>query len=276
MKAVFFLIIALTAIFAGCRDDTVAPIAYKRAQKSYDLAVEGSLNTTNTLQFIKLTKPAILPDGQVTPISGATVSISDGNNEVFLSETNTRGVYSGNIFDNKNYGKSYSLKVHYNAKDYLATDTLVALQPDDLPFTATQLSNGQIELNIPAHIFGASRPVRWLIAYKGIQNWAPAVFNVQYPYTYSSQLGAPNAVYPLEQDGRIADLSPTDTVTVYKFSQSQSYAAFLYNLFQETDFKSIFSSEPGNVYGNVSGSAEGYFHCTDVSVTKYLAKNLVK
>lgn len=276
MKAVFSTIIILIVIISGCKNNNVSPIKFKRPQKSYDLAVEGCLNTINTLQFIKLSKPAMLPDGKVTPVSGATVIISDGNNQFLLSETNTPGVYSGNVSDNKNYGRSYSLQVHYNAKDYLATDTLVALQPDDLPFTATLLTNGQVELNIPAHIFGAIRPVQWLIAYNGIQNWSPSVFNIQYPYTYSSQLGAPNAVYPLTQAGRIADLNPTDTVTVYKFSQSQSYAAFLYNLFQETDFKSIFSSEPGNVYGNVSGNAEGYFHCTDASVTKYLAKNLVK
>ena len=276
MKTVFFSLIILTALIAACKNDQVSPVKFKRPQKSYDLAVEGCLNTFTTLQFVKLSKPAVLPDGQVTPVSGARVSISDGNNEVFLSETSVPGVYSGTISDNKNYGRFYRLKIHYNAKDYLATDTLIALQADDLPFSATQLTDGQVELNIPAHIFGAIRPVQWLITYNGIQNWSPSVFDVPYRYTYASELGAPNAVYPLTQDVRIADLNPTDTVTVYKFSQSQSYAAFLYNVFQETDFKSIFSSEPGNIYGNVSANAEGYFHCTDVSVTKYLAKDLVK
>ncbi len=276
MKAVFSLIIILIVLIAGCKNDSVSPVKFKRPRKSYDLAVEGCLNTLTTLQFVKLSKPAMLPDGQVTPVSGAKVSISDGNNQFLLSETNTPGLYSGNVSDNKNYRRFYSLKVQYNSKDYLATDTLIALQPDDLPFTATQLTSGQVELTIPAHIFGAIRPVQWLIAYNGIPNWSPSILNIQYPYTYSSELGAPNAVYPLTQDVRTADLNPMDTVTVYKFSQSQSYAAFLYNLFQETDFKGPFSSEPGNVYGNVSGNAEGYFHCTDVSVTKYLAKDLVK
>jgi hypothetical protein len=278
MKFVVCLISFIALSLIGCKNGAVSPIKFKRPNKSYDLAIEGCLNSLNSMQFIKLTRPGMLPNGQVVPISGAIVSINDGNNEVFLSETSSPGIYSGNIFDNSNYGRSYTLKVHYNKKDYIAIDTLkrLSIQNDNLPVTASFLSNGNVALKVPKHIFGATEPIRWLVTYKGIDLWNQSKFNIEFKYTYSSQFGPPNALYPLTQEIRNVILNATDTVTIFKFSISQSYGTYLYNIFQETDFKSILSAEPGNVYGNISGNGQGYFYCTDVSIYKYLAKDLVK
>lgn len=277
MKFVVCLISLITLSFISCKNGAVSPIKFKRPHKAYDLAVEGCLNSLNSMQFIKLTKPGVLPNGQVEPISGAIVSINDGNNEVFLSETSSPGVYSGNIFDNTNYGHAYKLKVHYNNKNYTAVDTLtrLSMQPDTLPTTANFLSDGTVALNVPKHDFGASHPTRWLIVYHGINLWSPSIFNTEVQYTYSDQFGPPNALYPLTQEVRRVVLKPNDTVTIFRFSISRSYEAYLYNVFQETDFKSILSTEPGNVYGNVSGNGQGYFYCTDVAKYKYLARDLV-
>ena len=277
MRISVYLFGVIILSYVSCKNDAVSPVSFKRPNKSYNLAIEGCLNSMNSTQYIKLTKPGTLPNGSVEPINGAIVSINDGNNEVFLHETSSPGVYSGNIFDNSNYGHLYALKVHFNNKDYIAIDTLrkLPVSNDALPLTASFLSDSSVVLNIPKHIFGASRPVRWLVTYKGVELWRPSGFNTEFQYTYSDQFGPPNALYSLTQGIRSVVLNPNDTVTIFKFSISQSYETFLYNLFQETDFKSIFSTEPGIVYGNVSSNGQGCFYCTDVVEYKYLAKYLV-
>jgi hypothetical protein len=279
MKTVNYLSVFIILFAFGCRNDAISPIKFKRTNKTYDIAIEGGLNTSQTLQFIKLSKPAIFPDGQVEPISQATVSINDGNNEVFLSETSTPGIYSGDIINNTNYDQPYTLNVNYNAIDYIAMDTLrrvVPIQGKNLPFSAKMTKDGKIQLNIPKHIFGSAVPSRWLIAYPGIGLWDPSKLNTKIAYTYSHQFGSPNTLYPSTQEIRKPILNPTDSVTVYKFSMSAAYGAYLYNVFQETDFKNIFSTVPGSIYGNVTNNAQGYFNCTDVDVKRYLARDLVK
>jgi hypothetical protein len=278
MKFTTYLLVLLIYLMLGCKNNDVSPTKFIRPNKSYDLAIEGGINTFDTLQYIKLSQPAMLPNGKIKPISNAIVSISDGNNEVFFLETNTQGIYSGNIFNNKNYNQAYTLKVSYNNTDYIAVDTLRPVSPvqsNSLPFSATLLKNGNIQLKIPKHIFGTAASFRWLIVYKGLVLWAPSKLNTTFAYTYSHKLGSPNVLYSSIQGIRKPILNPNDIVTVYKFSVSQPYSIYLYNVFQETDFKNIFSSVPGSIYGNVSQNAEGYFYCTDVVVRQYLAKDLV-
>jgi hypothetical protein len=279
MKIVIYISVFIILFALGCKNNAISPINFKRSNKTYDLAIEGGINTLQTLQFIRLSKPAIFPDGQVEPISQATVSINDGNNEVFFSETNIPGIYSGDIINNTNYDQPYTLNINYNNIDYVAIDTLrhvIAIQNNNLPFSAKMLNDGKIQLNIPKHIFGSSVSLRWLIVYPGIAQWDPSKLDTKIPYTYSHQFGSPNPLYPSTQEIGKPILNPGDTVTVYKFSLSTAYGAYLYNVFQETDFKNIFSTVPGSIYGNVSNNAQGYFYSTDVNVKQYLARDLVK
>ncbi|HWZ16054.1 MAG TPA: DUF4249 family protein [Mucilaginibacter sp.] len=262
----------------SCKNYVVTP-QFKHNNKTYDIAVEGGINTFQTTQFIRLSKPAILPNKDVEPVSQAIVSISDGINKVFLRETSTPGIYTGTINNNTNYDRPYTLNVTYGKSDYAATDTLrrvPEINVNDLPFTAKKLVDGKIQLKIPRHIFGTSFSARWLITSPGKERWSPASLNKKLDYNYSHQYGSPNTLYPSTQKISTRTLNPGDTVTVYKFSLSASYSKYLYTVFQETDFKNIFSSVPGKIYGNVSNNALGYFYCTDVKVKRYLARDLVR
>lgn len=263
---------------SGCKKYDASSVNFKRPIQSYDLAVEGGINTFDTIQFIRLIKPAILPNGKIEPISNATVSINDGNNEVFLSETNTPGVYAAGNISTTNFDNGYTLTVDYNGKTYIGVDTLrqVDTSRKNLPFSAKMMPNGKVQLSIPKHVFGAAVSLRWLIAYNGINAWDASKFDTKFDYTYSHHTGSPNALYPSTQPIRSPVLSPTDTVTVYRFSMSKQYSGYLYNVFQETDWKNIFSAVPGSIYGNLSENGTGYFYCTDVFIKRYLAKELVQ
>lgn len=272
--------IALYTLFLAfsCKNYVVTP-QFKHNNKTYDIAVEGGLNTFQTRQFIRLSKPAVLPNNNVEPVSQAIVSISDGINKVFLKETATPGIYTGTINNNTNYDRPYTLNITYGKSDYAATDTLrrvSEITANDLPFAAKKLVDEKIQLKIPGHIFGTSFSAQWLIVYPGRQKWDPSNLNKKVDYTYSHQYGSPNTLYPSTQKITTRVLNPGDTVTVYKLSLSASFSKYLYTVFQETDFKNIFSSVPGKIYGNVSNNALGYFYCTDVKVKRYLARDLVR
>lgn len=270
-KSVYIICFIFSTL--SCTKNAISPV------KTYDIAVEGTLNTFQNEQYIRLSKPAILPSTNVEPVRKAIVSISDGNNKVFLKETKTPGLYSGVINDNKNYDQPYTLNIDYNQFTYTAIDTLrrvIAIKVSDLPFSAKKLSSGKIQLKIPRHMFGALVPSRWLILYTGKKMWDPSILNKKAGYSYSHQFGSPNTLYSSTQQITTAVLNPSDTVVIYKFSLSASYSKYLYNVFQETDFKNIFSSTPGSIYGNVSNNGQGFFYSTDVDVKQYLASDFVK
>lgn len=277
MNRATVIAVILVMLAISCSKTKIYTDASKTSIGLYEIAIEGGLNTFNKKQFIRLRKPAIYPNKAVQPATQAMVSISDGLNKVLFQETDTPGVYSGLINDNQNYEQPYTLTVYYNKIRYVAFDTLKkvsSFNKNDLPFYVQKLTNGQVKLNIPKHTFNSVTSSKWFIEYPGKIKWEPG-FSKNLDYSYSYQKGSPNTLYPGIQKITSIVLNPGDTVRVYKFSLSDVYSNYLYNVFQETDFKNIFSSTPGKIYGNVSDNGLGFFSTTDVTIKQFLAADLV-
>jgi hypothetical protein len=240
--------------------------------------VEGGINTFQQDQYLRLSTPALLPEQAGQPISKAFISVNDGISDINFTETVIPGVYTAKFINNANYDHAYTLKVIYKNKQYVAVDTLKKVSLINvkyIPMSTIVLKNGKVRLTIPKHTFGVAIPQQWLIAYKGIPNWDPQKFDVKYPFSYSHVFGSPNALYPLIQETRTIDLNLNDSVTIYKFSLSNNHSRFLYNVFQETDWKGLFSTQPGKIIGNISGNGQGYFYADDVIMQRFLVKDLV-
>ena len=275
MKPAFlFLLIVGLAGGLSCRkqwQETARPA------RSYNLVVEGGISTLQTTQYIRLSEPVAKVDDVPLPASGAIVSVNDGDRDITFRETSTPGVYSGVVLRNSNYNKAYTLSVTYKNKRYTATDTLrqvVNIIDDFLPLSCGKQPDGLIRLTLPRHTFGFLNSGKWLIAYPGVPLWNPAKFDNAIYYTYTHSQGSPNSVYPLQNQARITTLQPSDFVSIYKFSLSEEYSRYLYAIFQETDWKGILSSVPGEVTGNLSEGAIGFFYVTDVDFRRYRASEL--
>ncbi len=263
-------------LLTACKNDFEP--SFTKAQNAYDLAVEGGINTYQKVQYIRLTKPSMDPDSVPQPLSNAIVKVNDGEKDIAFKET-AAGIYSGTVNNNANYNKPYKLIINYNGNEYTATDTLrqvINIIDDYLPLSAVRNSAGNIKGTIPRHTFGYLYSSRWLIAYSDIPLWNPSKFDEMLYYSYTHSLGSPNSLYPLTDQNREFELNPADNLTIYKFSLSESYARYLYSLFQETEWKGIFSGVPGKIKGNISGNAVGYFYVTDVDLRKYKASELVQ
>lgn len=263
----FFPVLLLT-----CKKKDTSPLI-----PPYDLIVEGGINTFTRDQYIRLTKPVLYSGVSPEPINDAIVTVNDGDSDVLFREIQKTGVYTANMENNENYNQAYTLKITYNQKEYTAKDTLFSVFPISDRYIPVSFSVNQsvVKTTIPKHTFGALFAQQWLIM-KDKKKWDPSKFNRSYPYSYSHTYGSPNALNPLIQPRTTLTSDIHDSLTVYKFSMSNSRTVFLYNLFQETDWRGILSGTPGNIKGNISGNANGFFYVTDVEMQKKSIADLIK
>lgn len=261
----------------GCVKRSFEKDAFLKPVRVYDLAVEGGINTLDTNQFIRLTKPATSPELAPTPISNASVVVNDSRLDIVFKETATKGIYRAAVKSDPNYNKGYKLTIIYENKTYTATDTLrqvVNINDDFLPLSTRLLPDNTVQGTIPKHTFGYINPNKWFITFPNNPRWDPSKFDQTKYYSYTHFLGSPNSLYPLNNLKREFVLNPEDFVWIYKISLSEKYAAYLYSVFMETDWSGLFSSVPVNVEGNISGNAQGYFSVSDVDRRPYRAKEL--
>ncbi|GGE52534.1 hypothetical protein EV200_102294 [Pedobacter psychrotolerans] len=270
MKIKGFFAIILTLILNGCKkNEATIPVPY-------DLIIEGGIYTNSKRQYIRLSKPISRYEKNLPTVKNAIVIINDGENDIYFKETEKPGIYSGIVENNKNFFEPYTLTVEYDNKRYTAVDTLTPVYPIDLnyiPASAMMVDN-QVRLNVPKHNFGTLWSQQWLILPEG-ELMAEEHLSKNYPFSYSHSYGTPNALHPLTQKGRVLNLAPNSLVNIYKFSLSAEYSAYLYRLFQETDWKGILSAAPGNIKGNISGNANGFFYTTDVEMQTRSVNSLI-
>lgn len=273
----FYIVIALGVLLSGCVKDSFEKDTFIRPQHIYDLAIEGGINTLTPFQYIRLTKPAVLPDSLPTPVRNATVTVNDSKSDIIFNETGTPGLYMGTNRNDPNYNKAYKLTVTHDGKTYTAVDTLrqvVNIVDDFLPLSTRPVLGQGVKGTIPKHTFGYLNPNKWFIAYLNIPPWNPSKFDQTKYYSYTHLLGSPNSLYPLNNLKRDFILGEDDYVLIFKISLSERYATYLYSVFMETDWSGLFSSVPVNVDGNISGNAQGYFSVNDVDFRRYRAKEL--
>lgn len=240
----------------------------------FDLVVEGGVNTFTQEQFIKLSLPSYKISDSVIKILDAQVFIDD----IPLKINTATGIYSGFLTDNKKYNQAYHLKILYKEKIYEADDTLKRALPitiNDLNITS-QRQDANLTLAVPKHLFGALNPGKLFYLLPNQKDWEVSKLGENQSYSYIHTNAPPYGLFPVLENRSNFNVHPADSIKIYKFSASADYEKYLYNLFQETDWKSVFSTNPGAVKGNISGKALGYFYCTDVITKKIAAIDLEK
>jgi len=269
MKKLCTIYILLAMVVMACNKNETASTTL-----NYDLIVEGGITSLNERQYIRLTKPAGLMEPPVQPVNGAGVSVIVGTNKIAFTEIGNTGVYTGIVTDNKNYDEPYWLYINYQGKEYKATDGLTEVIPIDASYIPLTIQQGNdCTITIPRHIFGVSTAQQWLIMSQG-NSWDLSQFNAGYKYSYSHVFGTPNALNPLTQQKNVLHAGLNDSLVIYKCSLSPVYSYYLYNVFQETDWKGLLSSTPANVHGNISGNANGFFYAIDVDKKTKAVKDL--
>ena len=68
-----FLFFALIS----CKRELIEKVQFQKPKIKYELAIEGSVNSLNSAQFIKISKPSFSISDTITPVNDAQVFIND-------------------------------------------------------------------------------------------------------------------------------------------------------------------------------------------------------
>lgn len=277
-RCIYFVLFLCSLLAFGCERTDMENEGFKPAERVYDMAIEGGINTRGSEQFIRLTKPSTNTDSLI-PIRKASVVVNDSRVDIVFREV-APGLYQGNRTGDPNYNKAYRLTITHNGKIYTGVDTLrlmVNIGDDFLPISTKPIGDS-IQFTVPKHTFGYSNPNKWLISYtvKGdtVRQWSAKNFAQSKFFSYTHKLGSPNSLYPLNNLRRTFKVAKTTNVVITKIALSENYAKYLYSVFMETDWSGLFSGVPVNVESNVSGNVQGYFSVSDVDLRLYQAKEL--
>ncbi|MNG71158.1 hypothetical protein D3C79_295620 [compost metagenome] len=229
------------------------------------MIVEGGINTMYKEQYIQLKKlDGLHSNGMTVGVTDATVQVANGPNTIEFEELG-EGLYMGKLFNLKDtVGNIFQLRIVLNGKVYEAQDQLVPTVPIEKAFLPVEKRgiNNSWEVKVSKHLFGMKTSNKWLIVpQKDFSNEDISTFRL--PFSYSYRLGAPNVLNTLLGRTYNYEMSKKDSLMVFKLSVSPRYARFLYNLFQETEWKGLLSAVPANVEGNVSGNTLGFFYVMD-------------
>jgi hypothetical protein len=124
MKKLIYILFSLF-ILTSCEDVIELNIPTEDPRLVIDASINWFKNTTGSNQEIKLTLTAPYFDESVPPASGAQITITDSNNNVFnFTEDGISGIYQNFSFVPM-MNEAYSLEITYNGETYLATEKLI-------------------------------------------------------------------------------------------------------------------------------------------------------
>jgi Domain of unknown function (DUF4249) len=243
------------------------------------LVVEGYISTDTTRHLVKLTRSGdYFYNKPAQPVTGATVSISDGEDVEILAESiENPGLYMTNPSYYGVPGKVYTLNIsrvdidnNGETEEYSASSELRPVGSVD----SIQLENiSGTDFSIyEILVFAWDPPVKNFYAFRVWKNGSlitdslqemivqnDIFFNGNYAYGIPSQF--------LDQGKKDEIIYPGDIITLEINGITEEYYNFILEAQSETFYQTpIFSGPPANISSNISNGALGFF--TAWSVTR--------
>lgn len=258
-----FLSYIVLILFVGC----VEPIDWElTGDDTGILVVEGTFTNERKNHVIRLSFSHPQSNQARIPATGATVILSDGTENVTLVEfpANTGNYYTPEI--QAVIDKPYILFISINGEDYFAADQAVPVEP--LEFPRIEPVSDTTRIIRPGGGGAASYTTH-------IMSWEHTDECPKYDACYAKlnhyDLNSidVNSLFPPPKN---PVFFPPGTLMVRKkYSLSIAHQAFLRTMLSETEWRGgIFDVEKGNVTGNVSNGALGYFGVSMVDIDTVL------
>lgn len=231
------------------------------------IVVEGIITNERINHRIKITRPYNIQNGEPTPVTGAVVRISDGDDTATLREVPPG---SGNYFTplaRAVFGKTYTLTILYEGKTFIASDNSVpveplsdiALQEHNRGYSLLSNSSGDIA-NFVDHTLNWENTPSCTTSCEG-----KVVF-------YDLKTIDVNELYKPKDE---LFIFPENTVIIRKkYSVSPAFKAYLRAMMSETRWRGgVFDVERDNVPTNLSQGATGFFAVSTVVSDTVIAKD---
>ncbi|MDO5968462.1 DUF4249 domain-containing protein [Flavivirga aquimarina] len=269
MKKLKYILVFCLLPIASCQDVIELDLNNAEPRLVIDASLDWVKGTNGNTQSIQLSLTAPYFDQTVPPASGATVTITDSNNNVFnFNELENTGIYNNNNFLPVLNG-IYNLTILYNNETYTATETLTPVVPiefveqkNDGGFTGNE-TEIKAYYNDPANIENF-----YLIEFIIIKNNS---INLE---VYDDEFTDGNQIFAFfSEEG----LKAGDELRIKSSGISERNFEFLNILSQQTDdeFGDPFETQPATVRGNCINQTNpsnyplGYFRVSESSIFVY-------
>ena len=242
------------------------------------LVVEGSVTTLKTRQMVKLSRtgPAIINTTvDLAPhekVSGAEVTINDGSNLFPLQEIDSLpGIYLTKDSIKGEVGKTYTLTIEVEGKQYQGSSTIVPATPFDpvekLFSIPNRLQNPIyqnfeiFELEFGKVYYGVSAPSRQtLVSQNPVDSMLMSASFYEFP-------GIDPQGFLLNFAGDNEEIFFKEGATILQIKQSMTpeHYEYIRAMYDETHFRGgVYDRIPGNVPTNMSNGALGFFSASEV------------
>lgn len=271
MKKTIYILFIFSLYFS-CED--VIDVNLNEAEPR--LVIEASINwlknTPGNEQSIKLSLSAPFFDESVPPANGATIQITDNNNNTFnFIEEGDTGIYKNTNFIPV-IDEDYYLTITYNGEVYTATETLKSVVPIDY---VEQINDGGFS--------GEDIEIKTYFT-------DPANIDNYYFFEYISDIPVIPTLDVLDDefiDGNQIfayyteeDLESGDEVIMRHFGISEQYYEFMVILLQQGSDQGggPFETQPATVRGNCINTTNadnypfGYFRLSEVEELIYIVE----
>jgi hypothetical protein len=254
-KKYFYLLIAIASITSCVEDfDVDLNSTYER------IIIQGSISNERKVHTVILSKSADYFSNQQTPrISGATVTITDGNEFYSLSEV-APGIYETDTMAGV-AGRTYTLNATIEGELYESSCYMNSISPiDSIKIGYYDYGDYQMEDTFAIVLLYAQEPelkgnyYLWDVYKNGVlesdtlnEKWLETdqFVNGLYISGYQAQWLAANT---------------GDTITLEMQSITKEYYNYYYQVMSVTDWNGgPLSGPPANPVGNISNNALGFF-----------------
>lgn len=245
---------------AACEEKTDVPLS---PEDTGLLAVEGVLTNERKNHLVKLSLPYRQMNGEPGPATGASVFIA--TDSVYALTEFPAG--SGRYYTPEGRavsGKTYTLVIQYNGKQYFAQDSPVPVQP--LQELEYRQNSGGYSLILNQ---SGDDPyyIEHLITWRHTSACVPNESCEGIIFFYDLKTIDVNEIY---KPDKAPFFFPRQTIVIRKkYSVSPAYRAFLRSMLSETEWRGgVFDVQRNNVTTNLSQGAVGFFAvCSVVSDT---------
>ncbi len=270
-KCSFLFTVLLLLLSPGC----VKELEWEQTDDTPSLlVVEGLVTSREQNQYVKLTRSReVIVEGQAATISGAIITVSDGE-QIHKYYEEESGIYVSEKAWAGQVGKNYYLTIELEGEIYEAKDSMVeATIPPDVSIRESELAQGFYWVEYPGN-FGGESPARLNIQIVAPDDWAETFPYEITEYWEDKQNGYSNGdssyyIHPYVEPPAVlaygileVGIFPLGSeIHLEHGSLSPEHYDFVRAFMAETEWKGLgpFGYNPANIPTNLTNGAIGFF-----------------
>jgi len=230
------------------------------------IVVDGMITNEKKTHMVTISMPITELNAIATPVTGAIVTIDDGDSTFILNEIPVgSGIYQTSATVSGVPGKQYLLNINYGGKNYSASDSLVSITQFD-PFSIKPAGNSLYVLKSANKPYGEEAAM-WqvLLDWSGVPGYTALDSSLTHAklafYNFNS-IDVSQVFSPKKE----TVLFPNGTMIIKnQYSLSKEYSDFLRALVSETEWQGgYFDVSPANPPTNFNDGAIGFFSASAV------------